>query len=244
MITVAGTVTEAKIDTSSLHDEGLDSEDEGLDSEVKTAKSESKPSSSAPTPASEYEKWDQELLACRLSASQKGMSADIMAKFDKIANRHGKKLSKVLIKFNEDIIDGNEQFDRFVLLVSERLHSLAKKADVRADISNLHKMMQMELAVLSDAANRPLATEGQGPMINSAQQEERDRKFEKITRDEIKSENMLLIKALQERVEALERQCDSQKLAIEELSHKSVCTCSYKCTHVVPRDFFRLSDIF
>ncbi len=92
------------------------------------------------------------------------------------------------------------------MLVSERLHGLAKKPDVRADISNLHKIMQMELAVVSDAAaNRPLTTtEGQGPVINSAQQEERDRKFEKI-RDEIKSENIPLIKALQERVEALER---------------------------------------
>ncbi len=221
MIIVAGTVTDVS----------------GFDSEVKTEKPESKPSLSAPTPASESEKWDQELLACRLSASQKGMSADTMAKFDKIANRHGKKLSKVLIKFNEDIIDGNEQFDRFVLLISERLHGLAKKSDVRADISNLHKIMQMELTALSDAANRPLTTEGQGSMIDSAQQEERDMKFEKIIREEIKSENMPLIKALQERVEALERQCDSQKLVIEELSHKSVCTCSYKCTHRPTRIF-------
>jgi hypothetical protein len=38
------------------------------------------------------------------------------------------------------------------LLVSERLHGLAKKFDVRADISNPHKIMQMELAVVSDAA--------------------------------------------------------------------------------------------
>jgi hypothetical protein len=177
---------------------------------------------------------DDEVLGAslKLHASKKGLTAEDMANWDKICNRHGKKLTKMLMKMSEDLKDGDARFEKFVVLVNEKLKGVAMKSEVRADVSNLQKIMQMEVdnvavaaanrgtAALSAPAPAPVVmpmepTEGR---VDLAELDARDRKIEK----KMRAENGQQIQWLQGRVEALEHQCESQKLEIEELSNKSV----------------------